>query len=733
MNPLEYAAWGWYVFPCHTIVRGACSCAKGLVCESPGKHPRTKNGVKDATIDLAAIQGWLSRWRDINWAVACGQQSGILVIDIDTKKNGFASIEEYERNRFDGPLPETRKASTGGGGRHLFYRYPTGAPIQNKVSSWLTGVDIKSDGGYVILPDGLHISGGRYSWVDPTSELADLPVDVAQSIRNSTTSGGGGNKLPNTDDILKGVPEGKRDDTLFKACCRWRRQLGDNRTAVVTLALAAARACDPPFPDDQAIKCVDSAFKQDHKDEPGLILQPGQDGAGFFPLTDLGNAKRLVETYGDNIMFVEGWGWLVWSDTGWHRDGMGTVSAMAQSISGIITQEREAMAASGQDLKTLARHAKWAAQSESSGAISAVPRLAQNIPSLRRSVNDFDSDDFQLACRNGIVDLRSGKLRPIDRDDLVTKNTGVLYDPDYRLSRWEEFLLESCQGDQEIVDYLQRAAGYTLTGSNAEEVFFIVSGPPASGKSTFLDGLHSALGTYGAITQPDTFMYRRGQSTPPNELARLAGMRLVSMSEIKEGEAFSESTIKQFTGGDMVTARFLYQDSFQFRPQLKLWIGTNNDPNIFDNALWRRIKKIPFYHAIPREKRDPRLKALVRDPEKGGRAILAWAVKGVQMWMRDGLNEPDRMRHELINYQQDQDRPGQFIKDCLVKAEGRSMPINELFTIYRIWCLNVNEPIKRQPQFVKMMEAHQLPKTRDDRGGLVYLNIAAKTQVSSWS
>ena len=734
VNPLEYADWGWHIFPCHAIVRGACSCPAGPACESPGKHPRTKNGVKDATTDHDTITAWMNRWPDaINWAVACGHLSGLVVIDIDTRKNGFASIEELEQNRYEGPLPNTRKASTGGGGRHLFYKYPTtGLPVGNRVG-WLPGVDVKANGGYVMLPPSSHISGGTYSWVDASAPIIELPVDILQSIRNSPGSGSH-ERLPDTDDILKGVPEGKRDDTLFKACCRWRRQLGDNRAAVETLALTAARACDPPFPDDQALKCVESAFKQDHHDTPGLILKPGEEGSGFYPLTDLGNAKRFIENYGDNVLYVDGWGWLVWGDTGWHRDSLGAVAQMSHKISAIVTQERNAMAAAGQDLKTVARHARWAEQTESAGSISAITRLARDDKAVRKSVQDFDSDDFQLACRNGIVDLKTGKIRPLDRDDLVTKNTGVFYDPDFKLDRWDDFLLESCEGGMEMVEYLQRAAGYTLTGSNAEEVFFMVSGPPASGKSTFLDGLHAALGSYGTVTQPDTFMYRRGQQTPPNELARLAGMRMVSMSEVKEGESFSEAIIKQFTGGDKVTARFLYQDSFEFRPQLKLWIGTNNDPNIYDSALWRRTKKVPFYNSIPRERRDPALKAAIRDKEIGGRAVLAWAVKGVQMWLEAGsLKEPARMQHEILAYQSDQDRPGQFIRECLLKSSDARVPLNDVFTAYRLWCMRVNEPIKRQPQFLKMMTGHGLRTVRDDANNVYFCDLVVKEGVNQWS
>lgn len=283
IDPQTYLDWGWHIFPCHSVVREACTCSMKELCENKGKHPRTPNGVKDAANNPQLVADWLRRWgaENINWAVACGVKSDLVVIDIDLKKNGFDALEAYESRRAEGPLPPTRKSSTGGGGRHLFYRYPAGGAIANKVGTWLPGIDIRSDNGYVILPPGSHAMGTRYLWVDPAVPLAQLPADVARSIRSSSGLKPGGN-LPKTEDILKGIPEGRRDDVLFRACCRWRRQLGDNsRSAVETLALAAARACSPPFPDHLALKCVDSAFKQDHSTTTGdfggqrqLVLKP---------------------------------------------------------------------------------------------------------------------------------------------------------------------------------------------------------------------------------------------------------------------------------------------------------------------------------------------------------------------------------------------------------------------------------------------------------------------------
>ena len=727
MDIESYASLGWHVFPCYSIVRGRCGCSKGISCTSPGKHPRTHNGVKDATTDTETIRGWKQRWPDSNWALACGRVSGVVVIDIDPRNGGYSSMDDFEADRLDGALPVTRRSSTGSGGKHLFFKYPSDT-IGNR-TNWLKGVDVKSDGGYVILPESNHISGGVYTWIDFETAPAVLPPDVVGSILNTAAGQSTRPDLPAYDNILDGVPEGQRDDTLFRIACKMRRQLGDGARRTIEMVITqAAAACDPPFPHDEAMKCVNSAFKQDHTDTTAEWAHITLDnGDTVYPRTDLGNARRFVDTYGDKVLYVDGWGWLVWSDTGWRRDTMGEIAAMTHEIHNVVAAEVRKMTDGGFETREIRKHISWINRTQSSGAMNAITSIAKDIDRIRRDATSFDANDYELSCRNGIVNLRTGELRPIDRDDLVTKNTGVMYDPDCDNSRWLQFLSDSLDGNEEMMEYVQRAAGYTLTGSNAEEVFFLLSGQPASGKSTFLDGLHSALGTYATTTQTDTFMYRRGQSAPPNELARLAGMRLVSMSELREGESFNELIIKQFTGGDRVTARFLYQDSFEYRPQFKLWIGTNHDPNTYDDAMWRRLKRVSFGKSVPEHKRDSSLKTYVRDPDTGGRAVLAWMVEGARKWAESGLKEPQSIRDDVSKYQREQDRPHMFIITCTETMPGAVVTANDLFTAYKLWCAQMTERPARQPQFIRMMESRDIVVETDASGRSVFRDIIIKT------
>jgi Bifunctional DNA primase/polymerase, N-terminal len=246
-SPLDYAARGWQIFPCYWIERGRCACKAGLDCDNAGKHPLTQHGFYDATTEPGLIDLWMNRWPKANWALRTGSTTGLVVIDIDPRNGGFQSMEQPEQHR--GALPETLRSVTGGGGQHMFYAIPPGFQIP-KVRGWLPGVDFQAELGYVILPESSHKSGAAYQWINWQAQAAPLPLDIANLLKTKPAqSSRAGSDLPDTSTILMGVPEGQRDDVLFREACRLRRQLGDDaRRAVEILILEAARNCTPPFP-----------------------------------------------------------------------------------------------------------------------------------------------------------------------------------------------------------------------------------------------------------------------------------------------------------------------------------------------------------------------------------------------------------------------------------------------------------------------------------------------------
>lgn len=707
---LGYLNRGWAVLPTHSVVNGVCTC-NNPKCSSPGKHPRTQRGVKDASKDIDVVRSWFDYWKSANVAVATGKVSGIFVVDVDPKSGGLKSLEEFSKKYFGDK--DTYTVLTGSGGYHFYFTLPEGVDIPN-YNAIYPGIDIRSDGGYVVAPPSVHISGGSYKLshenadvLEPTSELVELLASKSRKSSSMSFSDALNRendfKVPSIDKLLEGIPEGERDNTIFKWACKYRRKNGENsRSGALALAYIAASRCVPPFPREEVEKCVNSAWKQDHSD-PSYMEKALSFENEFEPLTDVGNSRRFIKNFKNKFTYVPGWGWMVWDNNHWRRDDGGLSHNAAKEVSTIIKLEAQKLSQEDEEYEIKA-HINWAKRSQSAGSISATLAVAQTDPDIVSYVDDFDTDDLSLAVSNGIIDLRTGELRKTSFRDKITKNTNVIFDDKVDQSRWLEFLYNALDGDEELMSYIKRAAGYTLTGLNTEEVFFVISGPPASGKSTFLDGLLSALGGYATSAQADTFMYRRNKSVGKEEIARLAGHRLVSVSEIREGDYFSEALIKQFTGGDKVSARFLYQDTFEFVPKFKLWVGTNHDPGAQDDAMWRRIKKIPFPRTVPAHKRDYTLKAWAKNPLEGGSTILAWAVEGAREWLAEGINDPQKVRDEVNKYRMINDRNYAFVAENIIQKENNSIKASDLYFNYCQWCEKYNEFPKKFPAFIQMLD-----------------------------
>jgi len=391
-----------------------------------------------------------------------------------------------------------------------------------------------------------------------------------------------------------------------------------------------------------------------------------------YAMTDLGNAERLVTRYGNKIRWdVARKVWRTWDGTRWATDSALTVNNLAASTARKIREEAVAAPSGkgdGQDLGfQLFRHA---VRSESRDKMAAMIEVAKSCPGVAVAAELLDADPWLLNVLNGTIDLKTGILRPHNRADLLTKLAPVEYRPEATCKRWEQFLDDSTGGDADLIAFLQTVAGYTLTGDTSEEKLFIVYGPEASGKSTFLDSLRAALGEYARTVSSDLLTKRRdanaGAATP--ELAGLAGARLAAASEMEQGREIAEALAKNLTGGEPITARHLYAELFDYRPQFKLWLALNHCPKVSadDGAIWRRILRLGFEHTVTPERRDKTLKPYLRDPNGGAPAVLAWAVKGCLRWQREGkLEVPAAVERSTAAYRQESDPLAAFLEDCL--------------------------------------------------------------------
>jgi putative DNA primase/helicase len=334
------------------------------------------------------------------------------------------------------------------------------------------------------------------------------------------------------------------------------------------------------------------------------------------------------------------------------------------------------------------RQAKHARASEKRERLRAMIELVKSEPEMSLRPDQLDSDPWLLNCSNGTVDLRTAELRPHSQRDLITKLAPVAYEPDARHPLWDSHIEHVTGSDPEFAAYLQKVGGYCLTGLTSEEKVLLFSGGTATGKTTHLEAMRSAMGDYAATADFETFLRAGNNRGARNDIARLVGARLVCASEVPPGRAFDEVTLKQLTGGDTISARFLYGEFFEYKPQFTICLAANHRPSVRDDdpAIWRRLKLVPFVNELPEDDRDPAVKARLTDPTDAGPAIIAWMIKGALAWQQEGLQEPAVVREATQAYQQETAVFGQFIEDRCTEGSEQWTSTMKLSAAYGTWC-----------------------------------------------
>jgi putative DNA primase/helicase len=284
-------------------------------------------------------------------------------------------------------------------------------------------------------------------------------------------------------------------------------------------------------------------------------------------------------------------------------------------------------------------------------------------------------------------------------------------------------------GDRQLISFVQRAVGYSLTGDTREQCLFILHGNGANGKSTFLEILLKLLGSHAAITSFSTFLVHQNPGTPRNDVAKLHGARLVKATESQKQAMLDEAAVKEAVGGDTLSARFLFKEFFEFRPQFKLWLATNHRPSIHgtDDAIWRRIKLIPFERQFSGKQRDSKLREKLESELPG---ILAWAVRGCLEWQRVGLGTPPVVEKATLSYRQESDHYGRFLAECCTDRPRDEVSGSDLFDAYVQWCSRVKERPEPNNSFAKALLERGIRKKRK-KTGVVYVGVGLRPQVKS--
>lgn len=409
--------------------------------------------------------------------------------------------------------------------------------------------------------------------------------------------------------------------------------------------------------------------------------------------TDLGNTLYLTMLHGSKIRYCYPKNtWYVWDGTGWRPDDTGRIHSLAKHT---VHKMYHRAQSKGGDIE--ANAAKHAIASEARRAIDAMVELAKSEEGIPILPVDLDSDPWLLNVKNGTLNLETGKLQKHNKKDLITKLAPVKYDAEATCPLWDKFLDRVLGGNEELIEYLRRAVGYTLTGDTSEHVLFFLYGTGANGKTTFLHTLQTILGDYSCQADPDLLLSTSSSQHPTN-IARLEKVRLTVCMEVGEGRAMKTSLMKQLTGGDVRTARRMRQDFREYEPTDKIWMGANNKPRVRGQelAIWRRIKLIPFTVTIPEEEQD---KHLVRKLVAEGPGILNWALQGCQGWIENGLDEPGEVKSATADYKSESDPLNEFIEDyCRIEADAETATA-ALYQFYLAWAstegLNQRETLSR--------------------------------------
>ena len=420
--------------------------------------------------------------------------------------------------------------------------------------------------------------------------------------------------------------------------------------------------------------------------DESIYLRLQQLQKGLLQFTDTTNAYRLLTEHGKDIKYNSVWKkWLVWDGSFWNLDdGYLIHDKGLQMIRGIY--EELLKTADYRDRLDIEKHAM---QSESARRRKALIEVASWIPELNVKTDDLDKDSWLFNVRNGTIDLRTGELREHRPEDLITRNANVDYDKNAECPVWRKFLMEIMNYNNELIHFIQNAAGWAITGDTSEQTMFILFGTGANGKSTFLNTIMNLLGDYASATHTQTFMKKSGEQMT-NDLARLRGTRFVTTTETEQGRRLSEPLIKQITGNDRITARFLYGEFFNYIPTFKIWMATNHKPVIkgTDHGIWRRIKLIPFLTRIEEENQDKHLEQKLMQEAPG---ILNWLIEGTGRWCKEGLRPPRIVVNATAEYRAEMDVIGDFIRERCELKMGVCIRARELFKCYQDWCDENNE------------------------------------------
>ncbi|MBN6824725.1 DNA primase [Staphylococcus caprae] len=440
---------------------------------------------------------------------------------------------------------------------------------------------------------------------------------------------------------------------------------------------------------------------------------------------DTGNADRFIDRYGNlyKYSYIAN-KFYIYDGMKWKVDDKGSIRKLIDEMIESIKNEK---VLHSEDVTEEEAREVFQKYYKKTRGTQAKKNIMNELMHRRPATPDeFDKDDMLLNVANGYIDLTSRELYKHDINKMFSQITNTDYTEKMQPAVWLDFLNDIFAGNQKVIRYIQKALGYSLTGSTREQIMFILFGKGRNGKSIFVEVISEILGDYSNNMQAKSLMVKKNDNVN-TDIARLSKARFVTSSEPNEGFRFDEGLIKQLTGGDKVTARFLYAEEFEYTPKFKIWVSTNHKPIIrgTDDGIWRRLVLIPFDVQIPEEKVDKDLKyKLLREAP----AILNWMAEGAYMWMQEGLAMPEKLKEAVQKYRNEMDTLGQFIEDCCKVDKNSSEKVSNLHQAYKTWSNDnlTSTKVLGMKSFSQKMEERFVKESRRDANYFIGIEIDNK-------
>jgi putative DNA primase/helicase len=447
--------------------------------------------------------------------------------------------------------------------------------------------------------------------------------------------------------------------------------------------------------------------------------------------TDYGNCIRFIKKYGRKVLYCPPQdSWYIWNGAGyWKKDSLLEVRKLARDV--LINIYNETQFKSDSDKRSII--ATWAMKCEKPDHVTSCLRELMSRPTVVVPLEKFDSDKYLFNMQNGTYDLQNHLFAQHDRENFITRQVVYPYDPTHDCPKFKEFLtriFKSRADKEEIIKYLQKAVGYSLTGDTSKQMIFLLHGVGANGKSTLIEILRRLMGDYGTTISANALTTQKNDSVR-NDIARLVNVRLVATSENAKGTTLDEELIKSLTGGDQIAARFLFHEEFVFYPQLKLWWAFNHPPGIRDmtHSLWRRLKMIPFEEIIPEDEQIPQ-PILLAQFEREISGIFNWALQGLKLFEKEGLKDISAITIAVKEFKDTQDLLYEFLTErCELITQSTlddksfvdaSIKASEIYTRYVEWASINNEKVMSQKKFSSLLIERGIHKTHSRNGSFFH-------------